>query len=182
MLPLCGRSFNRPRKGEAMLLQSTRARLATQLQRHEGKVLNGRGNHVPYRDSEGFLTIGYGHNLDASPVTGLRPHIGLTEEEATALLMSDIRKAEAALFKAVPWAANLTPPRQAVLVNMAFNLGIGSHERHTGLLGFREMLRFLDLADYHMAAREMLASRWAIQVGQRAEELAQQMEHGAWLS
>ena len=55
---------------------------------------------------------------------------------------------------------------------MAFNMGIG------GLLGFRKFLAELQDRHFEAAAKEMLDSRWAEQVGRRAEELAQIVRTG----
>jgi lysozyme len=55
---------------------------------------------------------------------------------------------------------------------MTFNMGIGR------VLGFAAFLGALERGDYEMAAREMLASRWATQVGNRAVELAEIMRTG----
>jgi lysozyme len=59
-----------------------------------------------------------------------------------------------------------------VLISMAFNLGV------QGLLGFTRMLSYSQDGDYSGAAEEMLSSKWATQVGNRAVELAGMMENG----
>jgi len=125
--------------------------LREQLIRHEGVRLK------PYRDSEGKLTIGVGRNLD---------DVGISREEALFLLDGDILQAQAGVIRYLPWSARLDRPRFEVLVNMAFNLGI------KGLLGFPKFLIALEDGHYGDAAREMLDSKWATQVGQRAVELA----------
>ena len=68
----------------------------------------------------------------------------------------------------------LNPARRAVLVNMAFNLG------RARLRSFRHMLRAVRRREYSRAAHEMLDSKWARQVGNRATELAEQMRTGRW--
>jgi len=128
-----------------------------QLVRHEGLHLK------PYRDTVGRLTIGVGRNLD---------DVGITRDEAMILLDNDILRAQTAVIHALPWAVNLDQPRLDVLVNMTFNMGIGV------VLGFAAFLGALERGDYEMAAREMLASKWATQVGNRAVELAEIMRTG----
>jgi lysozyme len=54
---------------------------------------------------------------------------------------------------------------------MAFNLG--GH-----LLTFRNSLSAIQRNNYAAAANEMLASKWANQVGQRAQHLANMMRTG----
>ena len=56
-----------------------------------------------------------------------------------------------------------------VLANMAFNLGIH------GLLKFVRTLNAIERGNYDEAASHMLASKWAGQVGQRAQRLAAMM-------
>ena len=131
--------------------------LKEQLMRHEGVRLK------PYRDSVGILTIGCGRNLEGT---------GLTYDEAMFLLDNDIQRVMRELRKRLSWWAGLDPTRWQVLINMAFNLGVG------GLLKFKNMLADLEGGNYEHAAKEMLDSDWAIQVGARATELAEQMRTG----
>ena len=65
-----------------------------------------------------------------------------------------------------------SPARQRVLLNMCFNLGSG------GLLEFRKSLAAMERGDFETAAREMKASKWATQVGDRADRLAALMRSG----
>lgn len=150
-------------------------RLAGQLKRHEGLRL------AAYLDGVGVLTIGYGHNCQAWPLPGvLRPGDTISREQALCLFREDLELAVAQTAHALPWMSSLCPPRQAVLINMSFNLGLGSAASGRGLLGFRRLLAAVRSGDYSLAAGEMLNSRWAGQVGQRAVELAVQMESGRW--
>lgn len=134
--------------------------LREQLIRDEGRRAR------PYHDTLGHLTIGVGRNLDAK---------GLSSDEIDFLFDHDINDAETALTHACPWSGALDAPRQAVLIGMAFNLGM------TGLLEFHRMLRACAAGDYASAAGEMRASVWHGQVGARAERLACQMETGEWV-
>lgn len=133
--------------------------LIDQLKRDEGF------ESKPYRDSVGKTTIGYGRNLD---------DVGISEAEATMLLQDDITVATVSLEKAFPWTAELDAVRRGVLINMAFNMGIG------GLATFKDTLAKVQAGDYAGAAREMLDSQWAQQVGGRAQRLSIQMENGEW--
>lgn len=120
----------------------------------------------PYRCTAGKLTIGYGRNLEDR---------GITKEEADYLLRNDIAAVTKELQDLIASWYQLTPPRQAVLINMGINMGVG------GLLKFRKMLAALDRHDYKSAAAEMLDSAYAKQVPNRANRLAQQMETGQWV-
>lgn len=117
----------------------------------------------PYMDSVGKLTIGVGRNLD---------DVGITSNEAAMLLDNDILLTMSALDRSLPWWRELDENRQRVLINMAFNLGIN------GLLKFKTTLKFVESGDYHLAAASMMKSKWAKQVGSRAERLSVMMLKG----
>jgi len=137
--------------------------LRTQLIRDEGKVGNA------YHDSFGFITIGVGRLIDA------RRGGGLSDSEIDLLLANDIAEKTAQVLEALPWASRLNEPRLAVLINMAFQMGIG------GLLKFHRMLGSVEDGQYAVAAMEMLDSLWAQQTPERAKRLAKQMESGEWV-
>lgn len=143
-------------------------RFLAQLARHEGLRLKA------YRCPSGCLTIGYGHNLDASPVPGIHARSAITRKKAQALLRTDAAQAEREVREAFPWVSRLVEARVAVLVNMAFNMGIPR------LKGFVRTLSAIRNGHYDAAANAMMESRWASQVGRRAVELARQMRTGCW--
>lgn len=124
-----------------------------------------------YKDTEGFWTIGYGHKLGApkDPLHKLSP---ISVRYAYDLLLKDIDIAESALNQALPWALELNETRYGVLVNMTFNLGIA------GVKKFRKFLKALKEGNYKEASEEMLKSKWAKQVKERAVRLARYMERG----
>jgi lysozyme len=134
-----------------------RAAMTRQLRLHEGLRLK------PYRCTAGKLTIGIGRNLEDR---------GITFEEAAYLLANDIAAEERELLRALPWVAKLDEVRQRVLLDMAFNMGV------VGLLAFKRTLATIQAGDYQRAAAMMLDSRWAGQVGQRAERLSRMMATG----
>lgn len=159
--------------------------LIDQLKRHEGLRL------TTYHCPAGKLTIGYGHNLHALPVPGIGEGSTINEDQAERLLYADIILAGEAVLKRYPWAIRLDPVRLSVLVNMAFNMGMGT------LGDFKNTLASIANEDWLRASAGMLASRWAAQVGDyspdsprgvkhggpgRAWELAYQMRNGAWWS
>lgn len=130
--------------------------LIEQLMRHEGIRLR------PYRCTAGKLTIGVGRNLE---------DVGISRAEAEELLQHDIDRIlrEA---RQLPVYEDLDHIRQNVLMNMLFNLGLSR------LLQFKRMFEALRIGSYTKAAAEMLDSRWAEQVGDRAKELAKMMITG----
>ncbi|MCI7536560.1 MAG: glycoside hydrolase family protein [Elusimicrobiaceae bacterium] len=119
---------------------------------------------LPYKCPTGHLTIGYGHNLEH----------GISKEAAEFILQEDLARAERAVKNSFPWWWKLDDARQFVLVDMAFNMGLA------GLKGFKKMLAAVEQGDYQTAAKEMLDSKWAAQVGRRAVELSKIMEKGEW--
>lgn len=127
-----------------------------QLKRDEGIRLK------PYRDTVGKLTIGVGRNLD---------DVGISEEEAMTLLFHDVDRIIDSL-DGFSWTIPLDNVRFNVLVNMAFNVGVA------GLKKFKKLIAAVSSGDYAAASREMLNSRWAKQVGDRAVRLARQMQEG----
>ena len=140
-----------------------------QLKRHEGLRLEA------YKDTEGHLTIGYGHNLDVWPVEGVgKEGDVISRTKAEELLVESVVFFAAQLDEKIPWWRELDEPRQGVILNMGFNLGV------SGLLGFKRALGAMKIGDYARAGTEMLDSRWAGQVRGRAAELARQMVLGDW--
>jgi len=132
--------------------------LAERIKRHEGLRLK------PYKCSAGHLTIGYGHNLEE----------GISKWIAEEILREDINKAYRDYWLFIPQSVQmkLNKKREEVLVEMIFNMGINK------VLGFKKMLKALAEGNFNKAADEMLDSKWARQVGKRAEELARIMREG----
>lgn len=114
----------------------------------------------PYKCSMGIQTIGYGRNLESR---------GLSEDEAAYLLACDIRLAEGELMDNYEYFWSISGVRKAILIDMMVNLG------SSRLSKFKKMHQALGSKDYELAADEMLDSRWASQVGNRALTLAQAM-------
>jgi len=142
-------------------------KLIQMLKRHEGTGPIKKDRFLPYKDSVGKLTIGWGRNLDDR---------GITEAEANYLLERDIHDAAEDLSSCCSWSENLNKVRQDVLIDMVFNLGI------VRFLGFKKLRAAIEKKNWTEAAKEMLDSKWAKQVGQRATELADMMLTGEYKS
>jgi len=153
--------------------------LVEKIAQHEGLVLE------PYKDSLGISTIGIGRNLEGRGIDDYElMHMnktldeivsnGLTKEEAYYLCNNDIDIVEQELVKQKPLVMELDEARQMCLVDMGFNLGIPR------LMKFKKMWEAIERQDFEWAAAEMLNSRWAKQVGKRADNLSKIMEHGEW--
>jgi lysozyme len=129
------------------------------LELHEGR------RTFPYRDTVGKLTIGIGFNLD---------DVGLLPEEIDFVLRNRVSLVRTRLEDVLPVFSTLDEVRQAVLIDMAYNLGT------EGLLKFKMTLNSIRAGRYQEAAEMMLDSRWADQVGRRAYRLAEMMRTGQW--
>lgn len=116
-----------------------------------------------YQDSEGYWTIAIGRLIDKRRGGRLRP------DEIALMLDNDITDAEVDARALFPSFGQLSERRQAVLVNMAFNLG------RDRLAGFRKFRAAVEAGAWVDAATEMLDSLWARQVGIRAQRLAKEM-------
>ena len=137
--------------------------LKQQLLREEGS------ESCAYQDTRGFWTIGVGRLIDA------RKGDGLSQDEIEYLLDNDIKKITEQVHKFLPWVSKLNEPRRAVLIGMAFQMGL------RGLLGFKRTLGSIEDGQYFEAAVEMLDSTWAKQTPERAHRLATQMKTGEWI-
>ena len=135
--------------------------ISEQLQRDEGLRLTA------YADSRGYSTIGYGHRV-------FGPLSTITQAEANVLLTTDIASAERAITKELPWAMALPDVYKGVIINLTFNMGMD------GLLEFRHFLSLMQAGRYSDAAYELLRSKWATEVGERAHRLFEQLQDGKW--
>lgn len=119
-----------------------------------------------YQDTVGVWTIGYGHT------GGVKKGDKITQKDADDLLLADTLQA-AVDASSLPVAFDgLNAVRQAVLINMSFNLG------KTRLLAFKRTLLAIAIRDYDNAALYMLQSKWSKQVGNRSIRLAKMMKTG----
>lgn len=136
--------------------------LIEMLKRHEGV------RSTIYLCSAGYETIGVGRNVSASG-------IGLSDDEVNYLLENDIERVIKELSSEYPWFNSLDDVRKDAMIDISFNLGA------TRLRGFKRALAAMEVADYKMAAKEFLASKWSQDVKGRAHELASMIETGEYL-
>lgn len=135
------------------------ARLYLRLSEDEGK------RSKPYRCTAGKLTIGVGRNLDDR---------GVREDEIALMFNNDVLEAIGDCRRLFRSFDALNDVRKEVVVNMMFNLG------YTRLAGFKKFLAAVQAGKWSDASREMLDSKWADQVGRRADRLANAMRKGVW--
>ena len=137
-------------------------RLLEMLKRHEGVR-----SHV-YLCSAGYETIGVGRNISN---TGM----GLFDDEVDYLLENDIARVIKELSSEYPWFNNLDDVRKDAMIDISFNLGA------TRFRGFKNALSAMESADYTLAAKEFLDSKWSRDVKGRSHELASMIETGKYL-
>jgi lysozyme len=113
-----------------------------------------------YRDTQGYLTIGYGFLIDA------RLHGELPKEIGEAWLRQVAEARVDALFKKLPWLRHQPADVKLALSNMAYQLGVD------GVCGFKHMLAALKAGDRPGAAFAALDSAWARQTPKRARRAA----------
>lgn len=153
-------------------------KLMTALETDEGLRL------FPYQCTASRWTIGVGKNIQDNPLTltelifiGIKERSfdgvlaelkqkGISRGDAMYLLENDVDKVISQLKKALPWFDSKPDAVQRVIANLCFNIGI------TRLLEFKRTLALIKADKYEDAAREMLNSKWANQVGSRATRLS----------
>lgn len=142
--------------------------LTEMLVRDEGEVL-----HLYYLD--GIPHIGVGCNLMAAVVQPeIAKQVTITPSASRALL--DRRTRDVLLDLAtLPWIANLSERRRAVLVNVCYNVGFH------GLIEFHDMLSAMKAGDWNAAAAELLDSKAAVRNPDRYKRLAKQLLTDAWV-
>lgn len=121
------------------------------IKKHEGLRLK------MYKDSRGIETIGYGFNLRANSIS---PDLAqqLLDLELNPLVE---------YFEQQDWYQALSPARQAVVLDMSYNMGLET------FLSFHQFLAFLKAGDWENAAKDILGTLWAKEVGNRATEDSQ---------
>lgn len=137
-------------------------------------------NLKPYHCTEGFLTIGYGHNMDANPLPDdiaryLKEHGEITLAMAERLF--EVKFGEAQLFasKTVRTWNSLNEVRKAVCIAMIFQMG------EQGFADFHNTIRYIEAGKFRRAAVNMLQSAWENQTELRAHKTAILMAAGEWL-
>lgn len=115
---------------------------------------------TPYKDTLGYLTIGYGTKLP------------LDEAEAELLLTHRLKKMQKQLHRRITelyGEVQLPDKVWEILYHMSYQLGV------QGVMNFKKMLWAIVNGNYIEASREMLDSKWALQTPNRAERLSTMM-------
>ena len=133
-----------------------------------GAPYNDRTGDTVHLDPPARLTVGYGRNLEAKP---------LSYAVADLMLAEDVAEAAEGAFRVWgdPFAwADISEERAAVLIEMVFQMG------ESGVRGFVKFLEHAKAGRHDEAADEMLDSRWARDDSPaRARELARRWREDA---
>jgi len=132
--------------------------LIERLIRHEGF------RSVPYTDTTGNLTIGFGHKLTSTQAVQYAD--GISNIDALNLLHADISHCIDECEENLSCYEGLDDVRADVLTEMVFQLGIA------GVQKFKNMLTAITAQDWKGAHDAMLDSQWYLQTPKRCAELA----------
>ncbi len=140
--------------------------------REELKVDEGCIEEI-YLDHLGYHTFGIGHLITNKDKEWGEP-VGtkISTKRINECFKNDIEIVFKELDRNLSWWRELPDDIQLVLANMCFNLGI------TRLKKFKKFLTALSEKDWELAATEMMDSRWATQVKQRAVRLQKRVLKG----
>ena len=123
------------------------------VKKHEGLRLTA------YDDTDGLKTIGWGHLIKPN-----EDYSTITLEQAESLLTSDLSQAESDAKSLFDNFDDLCEARQAVLIDMSFNLG------REKLSHFHDMIAAVNDSNWTGAAYSMRQSLWYGQVKDRGIE------------
>jgi len=119
-----------------------------------------------YLDHLGYPTFGIGHLItEADEEHGKPVGTPITEERVNSVFDKDVEIYVSEAKKVFPKLAELPSEAQEVIVNMTFNMGAPR------LSKFKKFIAAVEARNWDTASVEMMDSRWAKQVGNRAVRL-----------
>lgn len=132
---------------------------------------------VPYRCPSGFLTIGFGWNVESNPLPPdidayLKEHGSITAAMAEGLLDLAIECSLNDCRHLYPKFDTFSENRRNALTDMAYNMGL------TTLSKFRISNRFVNDEMWQEAADNFALSKWAKQVKGRSREVLDLLRNG----
>ena len=142
------------------------------LKQHEGY------RNKVYLDSLGIPIIGIGFNMTRPDARKLIQEIGgnydslllgkekLSDEQIISLFKINVKTAYNDAKKYLPKFDSLPKNIKLAVIDMSFNLG------YTRLSKFVNTKNYINRGDYYSAGKEILKSKWALQVKNRAQSLS----------
>ena len=126
-------------------------KLCASILKHEGSNKKN-GYHIPYKDTAGLWTIGYGHMVTKDEMDSFEPNRKYTEDEAIEIFKQDIN---IAIDGARVFIDEHSIPEDAFLVIVELSFWIGLPR----LLGFKRARKALEEKDFVTCADELLDSK-----------------------
>lgn len=119
-----------------------------------------------YQDTKDIWTVGIGRNMQDRDIS----------EEVCSLMFKEDLEIVLKDANTFSWFNDLNDVRQAVILNMLFNMGL------TRFRGFKKTIKFIKNGSFMTASVEMLDSKWAkIDVSKhRSNRLSLMMRTGEW--
>ena len=130
-----------------------------------------------YKCPAGFDTIGYGRNIEANPLTKqeksqLRSDGSIDKEVALNWLRINLEKCYKELDSTFSFFKDLDLVKKAVLVDLDYNMGIGT------LKTFKNTLKHFENNNKDGIVAGLTNSRWYKQVGNRGKRIISFLESG----
>jgi len=126
-------------------------KLCASVLKHEGSNKKN-GYHIPYKDTAGLWTIGYGHLVTKDELKDFDPNKQYSEDEAIEIFKQDIN---IAIDGARVFIDEHSISEEAFLVIVELSFWIGLPR----LLGFKKARKALKENDYLTCADELLDSK-----------------------
>lgn len=129
----------------------------------------------PYYCSEKYPTIGIGWKIGGKnqPLEDFK-WMQISEEAALAQCKNEVSDLAMNLHCVIKCWQDLSEARQAVLISMAYQMGIG------GLMRFKKMIAAIEVNDFVEAAQQGMNSLWANQTYARANRHMRMMLTDDW--
>lgn len=126
-------------------------KLCASILKHEGSNKKN-GYHIPYKDTAGLWTIGYGHMVTKDEMESFDPNRKYTEDEVIEIFKRDVN---VAIDGARVFIDEHSIPEEAFLVIVELSFWIGLPR----LLGFKKARKALEEKDFVTCADELLDSK-----------------------
>ena len=135
----------------------------------------------------GIWHIGWGYNLEANGMPG---HIvkrvlarqPITAEQGDRLLLDILGQCLGWALRIFPGFKSYALARQTVILDLIYNMGPGDAQERTGFQGFAETIKAIRAEDWERAATQLLQSRYARQLPERAKRNAMILRAGVFAS
>lgn len=140
------------------------------------KIHEGYRGHI-YKCTAGYNTLGYGRNIDANPLTSDERYIWRKDPKLAAeqFLKDSLIKFEKAIERQKPFVSDWDQCRIDAIVDLTYNMG------ENWFQSWPNTWRMLENQQWAKAADGFRNSKYARQVGQRAINIAHQIEFGRFI-